>query len=96
MMNREQRRAAAKQTKTEGNKELETKVALFGKLPDECLACQKAFDKKNREMVMSWAVIVREKEEKVRLYCPGCWEMAQDMVKNFADHLKSKYEDSEE
>jgi hypothetical protein len=95
-MNREQRRAAAKQAKSDGNEELESKIALFGKLPDECLTCQKPFDKKDREMVMSWTVIVKEKEEQVRLYCPSCWEMAQEMVKNFADHLKDKYEESEE
>ncbi len=95
-MNRAQRRAAAKQAKTDGNEELESKIALFSKLPDECLTCQKAFDKKDKEMVMSWTVIVREKEEKVRLYCPECWDMAQDMVKSFAEHLKEKYEESEE
>jgi len=95
-MNREQRRAAAKQAKSDGNEELESKIALFGKLPDECLTCQKPFDKKDREMVMSWTVIVKEDKEQVRLYCPSCWEMAQDMVKNFAEHLKDKYEVSEE
>ena len=95
-MNRAQRRAAAKQAKADGNEELESKVALFSKLPDECLACQKDFDKKNKEMFMSWTVIVREEEEKVRLYCPDCWSMAQDMVKNFAAHLKEKYEGNEE
>ena len=95
-MNREQRRAAAKQAKSDGNEELESKMALFGKLPDECLTCQKPFDKKDREMVMSWTVIVKEKKEQVRLYCPSCWEMAQEMVKNFTDHLKDKYEENEE
>jgi len=95
-MNREQRRAAAKRAKTDGNEELETKIGLFNKLPDECLACQKPFDKKDREMVMSWTVIVKEKEEEVRLYCPSCWKTAQEVVKNFAEHLKDKYEESEE
>ena len=95
-MNREQRRAAAKQAKSDGNEELESKIALFSKLPDECLTCQKPFDKKDREMVMSWTVIVKEDKEQVRLYCPSCWEMAQDMVKNFAEHLKDKYEENDE
>ena len=95
-MNREQRRAAAKQAKADGSEELQSKVALFGKLPDQCLTCQKPFDKKNKEMVMSWTVIVKEEKEQVRLYCPDCWEMAQQMVKNFADHLKEKYEGNEE
>jgi len=95
-MNRAQRRAAAKQAKTDGNEELESKVALFGKLPNLCLTCQKPFDKKNKEMVMSWTVIVKEEKEEVWLYCPECWEMGQEMVKNFAEHLKEKYEEDEE
>jgi hypothetical protein len=95
-MNRAHRRALAKQAKSDGNEEVETKMALFGKLPEECLTCQKDFDKKNKEMVMSWTVIVKEEKEEVRLYCPECWEMAQEMVKNFAEHLKEKYEGNEE
>ena len=95
-MNREQRRAAAKQAKAAGNEDSETKIGLFNKLPNQCLTCQKPFDKKNKEMVMSWTVIVKEDKEEVRLYCPTCWEMAQSMVKNFAEHLKDKYEENEE
>ena len=95
-MNRKQRRATAKQAKSEGNKELATKIALFDKLPNKCLACQKEFDKQNKEMVMSWTVIVKEEENKIRLYCPDCWTMAQEVLKNFAEHLKDKHEDGEE
>ena len=76
-MNREQRRAAAKQMKKDGTEEVAEKVALFGKLEDECLVCAKPFDKKNKEMVMSWSVVVREREEKVNLYCPECWGGAE-------------------
>jgi hypothetical protein len=95
-MNREQRRAAARQAKSEGNEELEEKLILFNKMPDECLACQKPFDKKNKEMVMSWSVIVREESKTVRLYCPECWTMAKEIAENFAQHLKEKYENEEE
>ena len=79
-MNRQQRRAAAKQAKKDGTEEVAEKVALFGKLEDECLVCAKPFDKKDKEMVMSWNVVVREKEEKVNLYCPTCWERAQSVI----------------
>ena len=79
-MNREQRRAAAKQMKKDGTEEVAEKVALFGKLEDECLVCEKPFDKTNKEMVMSWNVVVREKEGKVNLYCPTCWERAQSVI----------------
>ena len=80
-MNREQRRAAAKREKKDGNEGMAEKVALFGKLEDECLTCEKPFDKKDKEMVMSWSVVVREAEEKVNLYCPECWNAALKMLK---------------
>ena len=79
-MNRKQRRAAAKQMKKDGTEEVAEKVALFGKLEDECLVCAEPFDKTNKEMVMSWNVVVREKEGKVNLYCPTCWERAQSVI----------------
>ena len=53
---------------------------LFGNLPEECSACTEPFDKQNKEMVMSWNVVVREKEDIVRLYCPSCWKAAQEAV----------------
>mgnify|MGYP003127328306 CR=1 FL=1 len=89
-MNREQRRAAAKQAKKGGNEELEQKIALFGELPDECLTCDKPFDKKDKEMVMSWNVIVHQKEEVVRLYCPDCWNKAQEVIHSFIEHIENK------
>jgi len=64
-------------------KELQKKVGLFSKLSDQCLVCQKDFDKKNKDMVMSWSVVV--KEEKVRLYCPQCWERANNLIKEIKD-----------
>jgi|TARA_R110000803_G_scaffold71221_1_gene134386 ribosomal protein L44E len=79
-MNRKQRRSAEKQMKKDGTEEVAEKVALFGKLEDECLVCEEPFDKKNKEMVMSWNVVVREKEGKVNLYCPTCWERAQSVI----------------
>ena len=73
----------------EAKKELQKKVGLFNKLGDQCLVCQKAFDKKNKDMVMSWSVVV--KEEKVRLYCPECWGAAKNLVEEMKDgYTKSK------
>ena len=78
--------------KKRAEKEMATKVALFGKLPDHCLTCSKSFDKMNREEVMSWSVVVRDEEEKVNLYCPECWDKAVDIVKDFKEHLENKKE----
>jgi len=80
-MNRQQRREHARQQKKLKEKpELEQKLGLFDKMPDHCLACLKDFDKKDKTMVTSWSVVVREKEGIVRLYCPDCWQKAKDVV----------------
>ena len=89
-MNRRQRREAAKRGKNVSNEELENKVSLFGKLPDECLTCQKPYDKKDKEMVSTWSVVVREEEHSVRLYCPECWTLAQNIIEEWKGKLNEK------
>ena len=61
-------------------KELSKKMGLFDKTPDHCLTCLAPLDRESREMVTSWYVVVREKEEKVNLYCPSCWEKANKFL----------------
>ena len=92
-MNREQRRAAEKHAKKAGNSDVAEKIAMFGKLGDVCLVCNKPFDKKDREMIMSWNVVVREKEEKVNLYCPDCWNGALDMLKQAKEEILGSEEE---
>jgi hypothetical protein len=78
--------------KKDAKKDMATKTALFGKLPDKCLTCEDPFDKTNKEMVTTWSVVVREKEDIVRLYCPTCWEKAIKILKDFEERLKGKDE----
>ena len=78
-MNRKQRRTLEKTSKAE--KALASEVALFGLLPDKCDTCHESFDKKNKEMVVSWSVVVHQEPEKVRLFCPPCIEKAKKVVK---------------
>jgi len=82
-MNRQQRRERERMLKKAGQQgsEMEQKLGLFDKIPNNCLTCNKDFDKKNKEMVMSWNVVVREQEGKVRLYCPTCWDKAIEYTK---------------
>tara|TARA_R110002096_G_scaffold262750_1_gene456233 strand:- start:208 stop:483 length:276 start_codon:yes stop_codon:yes gene_type:complete len=91
-MNRKQRRAAAKQAKQDGNEELSQKIGLFDKIGDSCLTCDKPFDKKNKEMVMSWSVVVREQEGVVRLYCPDCWSKAIEIMEDFKQRIEEREE----
>jgi hypothetical protein len=94
-MNRKQRREAARNTKSAANEELESKMALFGELSDECLTCEKPFDKKDKEMAMTWNVIVHD-EDTVRLYCPECWDKAIKITEDFKRRLEEKFGEMEE
>jgi hypothetical protein len=88
-VNRKERRAMKKQLKKQGDveDELADKMLMFDRLPDECSACVKPFDKKDRDMVFSWNVVVRKDEQQVRLYCPTCWDAAQKAVKKVYGEL---------
>jgi len=79
--NRKIKRNKQKKQKKEAQKKIKKQMFLFGKLPNKCLTCDEKFDKKSKEHALSWKVIVREKEEKVHLYCPECWGAAEDLLK---------------
>ena len=85
MSNRKIRRNKEKAEKKRLAKEIKQKMNMFEQLPDACLACEKEFNKKDREMVSSWYVVVREQENKVNLYCPTCWGTAQKVIKEYKD-----------
>jgi ribosomal protein L44E len=67
----------------QAKKEIGAKVAAFGDLPNECLVCEKGFDKKSKEMTTKWYVI--QDKENIRLYCPDCWKMAADVIEQYAE-----------
>ena len=80
---RKAKRKNNNKNKKMAEKELLKKVELFGSLSDKCLTCEKPFDKLNREQVMTWNVVVRQREEKVNLYCPACWNTAMNIIKEY-------------
>jgi len=89
-LERKLRRNKANKEKKSAEKEMATKVALFGKLPDKCLTCEEPFDKMNKEQVKTWNVVVRQENDIVRLYCPQCWEKAVGILQDFKKHLEEK------
>ena len=93
-MNRKQRRAKEAQIRKDGNDELAAQVAMFGKLPEQCTACEKVFDKEHKEIATTLNVVVRKEDEEtpVRLYCPTCWDTAQEVIASF---FKQMEEDNE-
>lgn len=68
-------------------KAVKEKMGLFNQIPECCDGCEAPFDKRNREQVFSWTVVVRKDKEDnpVRLYCPPCWEEAQNIVKEIVE-----------
>ena len=52
------------------------------------------YDKKNKEMATTWNVVVRKEDEEnpVRLYCPHCWNTAQEVISNFLKTMEEKDE----
>ena len=84
-MNRKQRRAMKKKVGKENSQKLAEKIFQFDQLPAACLTCNLPFDKTNREMALSWSVVVQDKNN-VRLYCPTCWDTAIDIIEKFKEH----------
>ena len=84
-MNRKQRRAAQKSNKKKGekpDKEIDKVMGMFELLPNECSACLAPYNKKDRKMVTTWNVVVKEEEKIVRLYCPQCWTTAKRIIQD--------------
>ena len=88
-MNRKQRRALQKMAKNQTTQSFSEKMLQFDNLPDECSACVKPYDKKDKQMAMTWNVVVRDKEDTVRLYCPDCWEMANNAIKTLKEEIEN-------
>ena len=81
-------RNKAKREKKEFEKIMKKQLMMFDKLGAECAACKEPFDKKSKQHAMTWKVIIREKEEVVRLYCPDCWDKANNLIKEIQDDFR--------
>lgn len=79
-MNRKQKRESKKQAKL--NEKLSENIFLFDKLPNKCDVCAASFDKKNKEMAITWKVVVKEEQKLVRLFCPECCAKVDKIIKN--------------
>ena len=73
--------------KTKSNKDkqkdLQQKLNMFDRLPDHCLTCNLHFDRKNKEQVQSWFVVVKNAQQSVKIYCPECWNKATKVVEEY-------------
>lgn len=79
----------AKLSKKDSTKDISEKMFQFNQLPDECLTCSKPYDKKDKQMAMTWSVVVKENPSVVRLYCPDCWKMANDAIETLREEIEN-------
>ncbi len=93
-MNRQQRRALKKHVGNKASEKMASEVALFGQLPESCSACDNEFDKKDKEMVKSWSVVV--KQEIVRLFCPDCIEKTREVLDERRETIENSTEENSE
>ena len=82
-VSRKMKRKILAEQRKQAEKDMTQKMNMFDRISDHCDACDKPFDKKDKDMVSSWNVVVRSKEEVVRLYCPACWAKAKNIIKEF-------------
>ena len=80
------RKVKRKQEKKK-QKSINQQMMLFDKMPDHCVNCFKPYDKNNKKMAQNWTVVVREKQDKVNLYCDSCWKDANDMIEDIKEDL---------
>jgi hypothetical protein len=67
-------RRAKKQRLKVAQKALKQRAASMLNIPDHCAMCKTGFDKKNKQMTLTWHVTVYQEREKIYLTCPPCRE----------------------
>ena len=80
-LSRKIRRKRAQKFAKQFTNQLKKQMKMMGSMPDQCLACKKPFDKNSKEHAETWKIVVRKQTEQTHLYCPTCWEMAMEMIK---------------
>ena len=84
------KRSMRKTKKRQAEKDIKEKMNMFSRLEDFCLVCENPFDRKDKEMVQSWYVVVRKESKKVNLYCPECWNRATGIVKQIQEEMNEE------
>jgi len=80
-MSRAQRRAQKKKM-SKVEQKISDKIFQFNNLPEKCNTCEKPFDKREKVMVQSWTVVVRDTEGTVSLFCPECIKKTQTIIED--------------
>ena len=80
-------RDKAKEAMKRLQKKTRQTMMLFDRLPETCTNCGAPFDRKNKEDVSTWTTVVRQGTSLVHLYCPPCWDSANEMIKEIKEKV---------
>ena len=83
---------AGQKAQRKAEKKMAKKLSMFELLEDDCAACKKPYDKKSKEHATTWNVVVKEQQKIVRLYCPECWEKANNLIEEIQNDLRIQAE----
>jgi hypothetical protein len=78
-LKRDKKKKKDKRVIHDQQQKLDKQMNMFDRLPSSCSACKKEFPK-TRDAHMTWQVVVRTEQELVRLFCPGCQELASNLA----------------
>ena len=68
-----------KNDRRQAEKALQQRTSMLLNHPTECCVCETLFER-TKETVKAWHVVIRE--ERVRLTCPKCWDIVNEVLKN--------------
>lgn len=77
---RKLKRKPLTQKRKDAENYLKESMNMFDRMPNECSACSKPFDKKSKEMAQTWTVVIRNEQKLVRLFCPECIDKVKEIL----------------
>lgn len=80
-LKRSSKKKKEKKLTQEQQQRMTKQINMFERMPSSCSACEKDFPK-TRDAHMTWRVVVRNKKQLVRLFCPDCQQKAKELVEN--------------
>jgi len=71
--------AKRKEDRKSAQERMGAKTSLMMNHPTECCICKKLF-KRDHQTVKTWMVTVIEEKKTVRLTCPECWAIVNEVI----------------
>ena len=74
------KRKKEKQARKDLQKKMNDQLDVANNMPQSCEACSSVFDKKDKQMLDEWHIVIYPDRPRPTLYCPVCWGSAAENV----------------